>query len=155
MPDAFAGLIEALSARLNAPLAIEGVVKVQADFDDFALFIEYLPGSDQVLLAAAIAEVPERNRLELYRGLLMGQFLFGRTQGASLALDPAEEFISLQVLQPLSALTRDNFPDLVENFLNLADSWRQRCLSLAEPEESFEDDQPPLPTPAGSDFLRA
>ena len=89
MSNAFAGLIEALSIRVNVNLAIEDGVKVQADFDDFALLIEHLPGPDQVLLAAAIADVPEGNRLELYRGLLKGQFLFGGTQGASLALDPA------------------------------------------------------------------
>ena len=153
MSNAFAGLIEALSARVNVELAIEDGDKVQADFDDFALLIQHLPGADQVLLAVSVAEVPADRRLELYRDILTGQFLFERTQGASLALDPAEEFICLQTLQPLLGLTRDNFPGLVENFLNLAEFWRRRCLTVAEPPEEALADGPPAP--AGPDFLRA
>jgi hypothetical protein len=149
MSNAFAGLIEALSVRVNVKLAIEDNVKVRADFDNFALLIEHLPESDQVLLAVAIAEAPEGGSLELYREILKGQFLFSLTQGASLSLDQAEKFICLQLLQPLISLTRDNFPDLVENFLNRADFWRQRCLTSAEPEESPEAVSP------GVDFLRA
>ena len=153
MSNAFAGLIESLSVRVNVNLAIEDNVKVRADFDEFALLIEHLPGPDQVLLAAAIAEVPAGNRLELYRGVLKGQFIFGQTQGASLALDPAEKFICLQILQPLLVLTKDNFPDLVENFLNQAEFWRRRCQSLAEtPEDSQEADQPSL-SPTEANFL--
>jgi hypothetical protein len=154
MSSAFAGLIASLSARINVELAIEDDVKVRADFDDFALLMEYLPGSDQVLLAASIAEVAAGNRLELYRDILQGQFIFRQTQGASLALDPAEKFICLQILQPLLALTKDNFPDLVENFLNLAEFWRGRCLSWAETSEDGQEAGQPSPAHPGVEFLR-
>jgi len=155
MSNAFAGLIKALSARVNVELAIEDSVRVKADFDNFALHIEHLAGGDQVLLAVSIAEVPAEGRQELYRELLQGQFLFGRTHGASLALDPAEEFICLQILQPILELTQDNFPDLVETFLNLAEFWRQRCLTVSEsPAGRLADDQP-SPAPADPGFLRA
>ena len=155
MSNAFAGLIEALSIHVNVKLAIENDVKVQADFDDFALLIEYLPGPDQVLLAAAIADIPEGNRLALYRDILKGQFIFKETLGASLALDPAEQFICLQTLQPLPALTRDTFPGLVENFLNVAELWRKRCLPPTEPESSPEAGLPsPSSSPEAPGFLR-
>ena len=132
MGSAFAGLIEALSLKVNTSLEIEDGVKVRVNFDDFALLITYLPGSERVLMAVAVADVPEGGvRLELYRELLRGNFLFGRTYGAALALDPAERFICLQAAQPLLTLTRDNFPDLVENFLSLAGEWRGRCLELS------------------------
>ena len=154
MSNAFAGLIEALSARVNVELAIEDGDKVQADFDDFALLIQHLPGADQVLLAVSVAEVPADRRLELYRDILTGQFLFERTQGASLALDPAEKFICLQILQPLLVLTKDNFPDLVENFLNQAEFWRGRCLSWAETSEDGLEAGQPSPAHPGVEFLR-
>ena len=114
--------------------------KVHVDFDDFALLIEYFPQAGQVLLASAVAEVPERGRAGLYKTLLQGHFLFGRTGGASLALDPAGKFICLQIAQSIAALTPDNFPDLVENFLNQAGEWRRRCLEAGreEPDDLAE-----------------
>jgi hypothetical protein len=140
MDNSLTGLITALSARIGQRLEVVDGTKVHADFDDFALLIEYFPQAGQVLLVSAVAEVPERGRTGLYKTLLQGHFLFGRTGGATLALDPAEKFICLQITQPITTLTPDSFPGLVENFLNQAGEWRQRCLEAGreELEESKE-----------------
>ena len=137
MDNSLAGLIAALSARIGQQLEVVDGTKVHADFDDFALLIEYFPQAGQLLLAAAVAEVPERGRAGLYKNLLQGHFLFSRTGGAVLALDPAEQFICLQITQPINPLTPDSFPTLVENFLNQAGQWRRRCLEAGR--EELED----------------
>lgn len=135
MKTAFTGLVSALSAKVKYDLKILDGVRVHVNFDDFALLVEYLPEAEQVLLAASVAEVPPDGREALYRALLQGQFLFVGTKGASLALDPEESFISLQVIRDMSALTLDNFPLLVEGFLNEAEKWSVRCQELTQKEQ--------------------
>jgi hypothetical protein len=137
MDNSLTGLIAALSARIGRSLEVMDGTKVHVDFDDFALLIEYFPQAGQLLLASAVAEVPKRGRAGLYKTLLQGHFLFGRTGGAALALDPAEKFICLQITLPITSLTSDSFPGLVENFLNQAGEWRQRCLEAGR--EEMED----------------
>jgi hypothetical protein len=137
MSNIFAGLIGALSATIGHTLEIAKETTVHADFDDFALLIEFFPASGQVLLAVPVADVPPASetgggRESLYRELLQGHYLFAGTHGAALALDPEGRFVCLQLLQHINALTRDNFPVLVENFLNQAEEWRRRCLAAGE-----------------------
>ena len=130
MDNAFTGLIRSLSAKVGHELEISGGVKVHVDFDDFALRIEHLPEAEQLLLAAPIFDVPPVGREALYRALLQGNFLFVGTHGATLALDHKESFITVQVFRDMAALTQDNFPLLVEGFLNVAQEWRDRGLAL-------------------------
>ena len=148
MENAFTGLIQALSAqlqgRLQAQLEIRDSTKVHVNFDDIALLIEHLPDAEQVLLAAPVADVPAGNREAFYRLLLQGQYIFAETGGATLALDREERFVTLQIAPSLRALTRENFPALVENFLNMAEHWRKRCLETAK-ERAEEGEASPAP----------
>jgi hypothetical protein len=132
MENAFTGLIQALSARLRTPLEIRDDGAVHVNFDAVALFIEHLADAEQILLAAPVADVPATGREALYRDLLQGQYLFAKTRGATLALDAEERFVCLQTAPSLRALTRENFPALVENFVNMAEHWRARCLEAGE-----------------------
>ena len=131
MGNAFTGLIEALSARLRTPLEIRDDKKVHVDFDAVALLIERLDDAEQILLAAPVADVPDAGREALYRELLQGQYVFAGTRGATLALDKDERFVCLQMAPSLRTLTQENFPALVENFVNMAEHWRARCLEIA------------------------
>ena len=132
MENAFAGLIQSLSAQLQVELEIKDNIKAHVNFDDIALLIEHLPEAEQVLLAAPVADVPANGREYLYRALLQGQYIFAGTLGATLALDKEESFVCLQIAPSLRALTRENFPALVENFLNMVEHWRRRCLEIAQ-----------------------
>lgn len=136
MENAFTGLINALSAVLDCKLSIEDGIKAHVDFDGFPLLMRYLPETEQLLLAAPIAETPAEGREALYPALLRAQFLFVETRGAALALDPEEGFVSLQLLKDMTALTQDNFPTLVEGFLNVAEEWSARCRAPAQTGES-------------------
>jgi hypothetical protein len=135
MENAFTGLIQALSAQLQIKLKIKNNSKVHVNFDDIALLIEHLADAEQLLLVAPLADVPAAGREELYRTLLQGQHVFAETRGATLSLDANESFVCLQMAPSLRTLTKQNFPTLVENFLNMAEHWRKRCLEAAEREE--------------------
>ena len=134
MENAFTGLIQALSAQLQARLEIRDNNKVHVNFDDIALLMEHLPDAEQLLLVAPVADVPAEGREKFYRLLLQGQYVFAETRGATLALDKEERFVCLQIAPSLRALTQENFPALVENFLNMVEHWRRRCLEIAEQE---------------------
>jgi hypothetical protein len=132
MNDVFKSLIEALSLKLDMEIALADELRAEVDFDGFALLIESRPEAEQILLAASIAAIPEDEdaRLRLYRDLLKGQFLFAETQGATLAIDENEGFVSLQIAPHAAALTRENFPVLVEGFVDMAETWYERCTAL-------------------------
>ena len=143
MESVFTGLIRALSGQVQARLEIRDDNKVYVNFDDIALLIEHLPDAEQLLLAAPVTEVPAEGREKLYRLLLQGQYAFAETRGATLALDGEESFISLQTAPSLRALTQENFPALVENFLNMVDYWRTRCLEITGESSPGEDSPEP------------
>jgi len=145
MENAFTGLIQALSAQLQTKLEIKDNSRIHVNFDDIALLMEHLPDAEQVLLVAAVAEVPATGREGFYRALLQGQYVFAGTRGATLALDDNERFVCLQMAPSLRALTKENFPMLVENFLNMAEYWRKRCLGEAEPGEEQGSADAPAP----------
>ena len=153
MESVFTGLIQALSGQVKAKLEIRNNNKVHVNFDDIALLIEHLPDAEQLLLVAPVAEVPVAGREELYRLLLQGQYVFAETRGATLALDKEERFVCLQIAPSLRALTRENFPALVENFLNMVEHWRRRCLEIAD--QANGQDGPGAPEIApGENMLR-
>jgi hypothetical protein len=137
MNDVFKSLIESLSLKLDMEITLADEQRAEVDFDGFALLIESLPDAGQILLAASIAAVPEGEdeRLRLYRELLKGQFLFAGTQGATLAIDENETFVSLQIAPYTAALTRENFPVLVESFVDMAETWYGRCTAAGATEE--------------------
>jgi hypothetical protein len=142
----FQHLIQSLSDAVGEPLAIKGETRVHCDFDTFPVLIQYLPDAEQVLLAVPLAEIPEDNREARYRALLHGQYLFHQTGGGALSLDEEGRVACLQVQKDIRSLTPENFTMLMENFLHIAQYWRDRCLSadpagaegipLAAPEEA-------------------
>jgi hypothetical protein len=138
MGNAFTSLIQGLSDHVKVQLAIEDERAARASFDGLVLHLEHLPESEQMLLAAPVAVLPAAGREACCLELLKGQYLFAETGGATLALDRDENFVFLQIAPSLYTLTRENFPVLVENFLNVAEAWRKR-LERKPTEESREE----------------
>ncbi|MDR3056338.1 MAG: type III secretion system chaperone [Zoogloeaceae bacterium] len=128
MQKLFQTLIHALSETLGAPLEIAEGTRVNCNFDQFPVLIQYLPDAEQLLLAAPVAEVPSENREALYRELLHGQYLFRLTGGGALSLDENARFVCLQAAKDIRSLTPENFVVFMENFLHIAEYWHKRCL---------------------------
>lgn len=93
---------------------------------DFLLMFSYLADAQQVLVTTCIADLPEENREAIYLQLLKGQYFFKETRGATLSVDEESHFVTLQLVRHLTLLTPQNFPVLVENFLQTALVWRER-----------------------------
>ena len=127
MNQIFSSLIDALSAKVGVKLEISDECRLLCDFDDFSLLIEYLEGGEQILLAVPVGSPPKSGREAFYLKLLQGQYLFHETGGATLALDTLAQFVNLQVVRHIRTLEAPDFLVLVEDFLNLAAYWRERC----------------------------
>ena len=134
MNQIFSSLIDALSAKVGVKLEISDECRLLCDFDDFSLLIEYLEGGEQILLAVPVGSPPKSGREAFYLKLLQGQYLFHETGGATLALDMLAQFVNLQVVRHIRTLEVPDFLALVEDFLNLAAYWRERCAAAAEAE---------------------
>jgi hypothetical protein len=132
MQNSFQTLIDFLSKEVGADIEVGNDTRVFCNFDEFPVLIEYLEGADQILLAVSIAPVPDQNREAFYRTLLQGQYLFYKTGGATLALGNESNFVNLQVLKDLCALTPQNFLTLMENFLHVAGYWQTICAEAAQ-----------------------
>ena len=98
---------------------------------DFLLMFSYLGDAQQVLVTTCVADLPEENRETLYLELLKGQYFFKETRGATLSVDEGSHFVTLQLVRHLTLLTPQNFPVLVENFLQTALYWRNRIAGEA------------------------
>jgi hypothetical protein len=121
----FERLTQSLAQFLGAEFQVsEGETEVFFDFEDFPVLVEYLADARQVLLAVPVAALPEKNRTALYLALLQGQYLFQRTAGATLAVDEEARFVALHLVKDIETLTPENFPVLMENFLRVAEDWR-------------------------------
>ncbi|MDR2788734.1 MAG: type III secretion system chaperone [Candidatus Accumulibacter sp.] len=154
MQEFFQHLIQSLSEAVGEPLAIEEGTRVHCDFDEFPLLFQYLPDAEQVLLAVPLAEIPEDDREARYRALLHGQYLFHQTGGGALSLDEEGRFACLQIVKDIRSLTPENFPVLVENFLHVAQYWRDRCLAADPAEAAGTSSTAPTAEPHGVTMLR-
>jgi hypothetical protein len=45
--------------------------------------------------------------------------------GATLAVDEEARFVALQIVKDIETLTTENFPTRMENFLRVAEEWRE------------------------------
>jgi hypothetical protein len=123
----FRNLIDALSDKVGVKLEMQDENYVFVDFDDLPVMFEYIDESKQILLAVSVAQVPDEGRETFYAELLQGQYLFHKTGGATLALDPDARFVSLQILREMQNLTPPDFIALVDEFLRAADFWVKFC----------------------------
>jgi hypothetical protein len=134
MKKLFLELINGLSEKVGVKLEVEDnetITRVMVDIDPFALIIEYIRDSEQVLIAAPVGAAPEQNAEAFYRELLQAQYLFHKTGGTTLSLDPAAQAVCLQAARDMQALTPQTFPTLIENFLHVAEVWREKCETAA------------------------
>ena len=89
----------------------------------FHVIFVYFEKGEQLLLAAPIGDLPTENREHLLLRLLQAQFFFDKTGGATLAVDPEGQFVSIQVVLPLQIVTFDNIAVIAEGFVRTAEHW--------------------------------
>jgi hypothetical protein len=133
MQQHFNRLIQSVAEQLGQQVeAGEEETRISFEFEDGPVLVEHLRDARQLLMAMPLADLPEENRAALMLALLQGQYFFHQTAGATLAVDPEASFISLAVIKDMETLTPENFPDLMENFLRVADFWRGEIEKFGE-----------------------
>lgn len=131
MSATFAHMVQELSGILKINhLTMDSQTQCTLNIDGFIVLIQYIAESEQILVACTLGAVPDSDshgtQETLYRLLLQGQFLFKETAGATLAVDPENTFVVLQLVRSMVELGRDSLYSVLETFLNVAVFWRTR-----------------------------
>ena len=121
----FSELIAGFGAKFNvddlSPDA-EGVVEVS--FDDFVVSFHCAPMDTRVMMVAELGEVPPDGKEFIQSQLLEANYLFLKTSGATLSLNPENGCVTLCRSEPLDWLDVERFTQLVEGFVNDLSVWK-------------------------------
>lgn len=115
----------------------------------------------ELIMYTPLGEVTEENREDIFAELLQAN-LFPRNPGAFCFAIANFDTVILTARLPLVGLDAKAFQDVLEPFLDLAETWQERLLELpseedapqAEPETSSESDttsSPETPAPAAEE----
>ncbi|MGN1150220.1 MAG: type III secretion system chaperone [Sutterella sp.] len=148
MQSHFERLVESLAADYGTAVTrSEDGLDWTVEAGAFLLMFSYLADAGQMLVSTCVAELPAEGRERLYFRLLNGQYFFRETAGATLAVDPEERFVTLQLVRHLSGLTPENFPQLAEHFLQAALLWRSRIETAESAPQTSADSEADLSGP--------
>ena len=131
MSEAYRSLLSCLAADLKLPEIAEQDGMALLVIDDFEVVLRLLP-SGQVLIYTVVAPLPAEGHAALMTSLLEANALFLATQGFTLAARE-DTGVLLQSSLPLAVLNGGNVAQWVENFVNVAEFWQERCLSTESP----------------------
>ena len=93
-----------------------------------ALTIVGDPEPRMIVLFSEIADLPLEGREAFYEQALKANWLFQGGGGATLAINPDSGALSLNQALPMAALDGALFVQLVQNFLEFLQRWRQRAI---------------------------
>lgn len=130
MQARFENLIKDFSASLQfAKTALnedgECVIGIDDHVVSIALHEEY------IMIYTLFWKVPEHCKGEICCRLLMGNYFYAETGGASLGINPITKEIQLIYREKLSEIDCAILHNIVENFMQRVDYWKNKCESLA------------------------
>jgi hypothetical protein len=108
-------------------------------FDEVAVSFELNQDGNSIYVYSYLGDVPSENREQFYAGLLDANYTFKHTQGATLGVEYASKKVLLIREYGLEAMRLASFEHAVEQFVNLAEYWKQKMPGLAL---SSEQDSP-------------
>ena len=137
------GLVSDLGKEIGIPdLALDEESYGCLFVDDVALNLEYDEEGNRLLLYTRLGEAPERGRESFYETLLDANLFWKGTGGATIGLDKETGGVLLAYGFDLDGTSLADFKTVVENFVNIAETWIGRVRDF-EPEEKGE--APPGP----------
>ena len=119
-------------------------------FDDVMLNLELTPEPEQFFIYAELGDIPEHGRDEFYAQLLEANFFFRGTGGATLSLDRGANCVLLAYQMASHDLFLQRFSQILENFVNVAATWREKIASAGHGAPSAAD-----AVPVDAPWLRA
>ena len=116
-----------------------GITELQLDnenrcnllFDDIGVSFELAPSEESVYLYSMLGVAPATDLESVYALLLDGNYLFKGTKGASIGIEASSKNIVLIREERLENMQLARFESLVEVFVGLAESWRERLGELS------------------------
>lgn len=93
--------------------------------DGTALTIVGDPETRMVVLFSEIGDLPLESRERFYEQALKANWLFQGGGGASLAINPESDLLSLNRAVPMAVLDGDSFVELIRGFLAVLYRWRK------------------------------
>lgn len=131
--------LEAMVEQLGRELEISGLALDEHGyaclfFDETAVNLE-VDENGLLFLYTNIGTIPKQDREGFYRILLEANYFFQSTGGATIGIDEAEGIVLLIMQTRSQALEYEDFRQMLENFINITDTWTRR-LSEFMPETS-------------------
>ena len=113
--------------------------------DDVAISFELGLDDETLCIYSLLGAVPEEAGAAGYRALLRANFMFQRTSGSTLSIDPRAGGIVLIRQERLESLRLARFESVVEDFVDVAERWMKRLESgeLEAPPTAAQEDPPP------------
>lgn len=123
--QAFQSLLASLGQSIGLPdLAPDDEGYCALSFDDLMVHLQYDPAQDELLAFARLGEIDDDEPAELYARMLAANLFWQGTGGATLGVQPEDGMVFLCRKTPLGPLDDGGFQQLLEQFVNTADSWR-------------------------------
>ena len=89
----------------------------------FTVNVALFEGAGMIYLHAPAGAVPFEGREGFYRMLLEANDLFAQTDGYPLAVNGAEDLVTVQISWEIAALTQEGFDMLMTNLVNVSLKW--------------------------------
>lgn len=105
----------------------DGENQLSLAINERLILIHHFPDSEKLLMAGSIAPLPQEGREKLLLRLMQGQYLFHKTSGMTLSVDPGGTFIALQACMDTRSFSTDDFFTVLNNFVHVAEFWEKEC----------------------------
>ena len=127
---------DALSLALGLELPPSSLKSLTFQIDGRGLILQWLENPRAFICYAELGSLAGWNEGDICRTLLGANFLLAETEGAALSLNAADNTVGLNYFFPVYGMAGQDFVTLVNNFVELADLWREKLATLnAEQEE--------------------
>lgn len=93
--------------------------------------VDYFEDENVLAFYGTVADMPTENREPVLEAMLVGNFGWQETAGATLALDSTEQLALLTVTIPVNGLDLPVLLDCIQMFTDLAWHWSKKIDSLA------------------------
>lgn len=122
-------------------------------FDELTTHLQYDAEADEVLLFIRLGEIDDDEPTMLYEAMLAANLFWQGTGGATLALQPEDGMVYLNISRPMRVLDVRGFEKLLERFIEAAEHWQEQIEAGAVDEAALAAGSTP-DSQADSDLLK-
>ncbi len=116
-----------------------GIAELQLDnenrcnllFDDIGISFELGPDEESIYIYAMLGVAPSADLESMYAVLLDANYIFRGTKGATIGVEASSKSIVLIREERLENMQLVRFESIVEAFVDLAESWREKLSALS------------------------